>query len=582
MEIEPSFPQAQTASNAPLAPLACATCRKQKRKCDKQLPSCSLCLRIGRPCDYTEELRAGSAPSPEDFNALRQEVAELRNLLTRDPALSSTSGNNVATNSSYSDDSSAFHSNGPPTHGSLPNDILSPTGNGSQSGSTWPGPSSFPSLFFLDSNAFEYERFQIQAPYVRVPPGALSCLGSSTELRAMIEHYFDSVHSYFPIVSKIRLYQHLSNPLHEPGADIALLFMSMKLACNELPDGTPPQSQLYQDVKSFYHYIEAQNGFSIQLIQALALIGLYETGHAIYPAAYLTIGHAARLGIAMGIHERSVPQMLAKPTTWTEQEERRRVWWGVIVLDRYVNIGNKGKPFASADPSLASILPTDDASWDRGQMLATAPLALSASTSIRASPFARTCQASHLLGKVLRHINDKSLPLDYRFEEALQLSRTVRAFAMLLPEEAESDDPSHPTLCTSMALCYSAILELFDAYSCTERAVPNAPDTQVVMQEEAIRGISDFSAGALTLARRIRSFAERVGLGRLSPLVLDALYQATANYAWYVRESSDPSCAEHAAELKEVLVMCDRRWKVAGEYIRIIEATEFALASSIR
>lgn len=65
---------------------------------------------------------------------------------------------------------------------------------------------------------FEYERLQIQAPYVKVPPGALTALGSSTELRDMIEYYFVTVHGYFPIISKIRLYQHLANPLHEPGA----------------------------------------------------------------------------------------------------------------------------------------------------------------------------------------------------------------------------------------------------------------------------------------------------------------------------------------------------------------------------
>jgi len=52
--------------------------------------------------------------------------------------------------------------------------------------------------------------------------------------------------------------------------------------------------------------------------------------------------------------------------------------------------------------------------------------------------------------------------------------------------------------------------------------------------------------------------------------------------AWYVRETSDPTCGERLLELKELLVLLDRRWKVAGEYLRIVEAAEFYLQSAIR
>ena len=402
--------------------------------------------------------------------------------------------------------------------------------------SLWPNPTAFPPLFFLDSEIFEYQRFQIQAPFVKVPPGALAALGDSAQLRAMIEQYFTTVHTYFPIVSKIRLYQHLANPAHEPGADIALLFLAMKLITTELPEGMPPQTQLYTDVKSFFSYIESQNRFSIQMMQAQLLISLYELGHAIYPACYLSIGHAARLGHAMGVHQRDAPQMLPRSHTWTEIEEKRRVWWAVIVLDRFVSIGHRFKPFATSDPSLDAHLPTDDSLWDRGQMSVAAPLALSATPSVKAAPFARTCQASHLLGKVVRHINDKALPKDYRFQEALQLSRTLRALAGALPSEADNNDIENgPQLCTGMAICYSALLTLYDAYSCSERIVQDATEEQLQMQNESIEGLSEITGRALHLARRVRSFVERSGYGRLSPLVIDSFYQAAANCMFSAR-----------------------------------------------
>lgn len=537
MDVDGDGPQDIQSNGAALAPQACQNCRKQKRKCDKQMPSCSLCNRIGRICDYSVDHQS-SAPSSEEFAALRQKVADLEGLLTRSagnnfgPTSNGSSGgvnlgntgpwsNNVGSNGSGS------WSNGM-SNGSSPANLLSLTPPSNQP--MWPGPSTFPSLFFLDSEAFDYERYQIQPPYVKVPPGALSALGNSTELRQMIEQYFETVQTYFPMVSKIRLYQHLSNPMHEPGADMALLFLSMKLITSEVPEGMPSQTQLYQDVKSFLNHIEAQNGYSIQLIQSLLLVSLYELGHAIYPAAYMSIGNAARLGHVLGIHDRTAPQMLPRPMTWTEQEERRRVWWAVIILDRFISIGHRRKPFASTDPSLDAHLPTDDSHWDRGQMLVAAPLALSASQAIRAAPFARTCQAAHLLGKIIRHINDKNIPADYKFNEALQLHRTMRALAEVLPSEAEADDPTtKPTLCSPMAICYSGLLTLYDQYACTERAVENGPETQLVMQKESIDGLGEVSSQVIDLARRVRGFIERAGLQRVSPLVVDSLYQSAAN-----------------------------------------------------
>lgn len=295
----------------------------------------------------------------------------------------------------------------------------------------------------------------------------------------------------------------------------------------------PPQTQLYQDVKSFYHYVEAQNGFSVQMIQALLLIALYEIGNSIYPAAYLSIGNAARLGHAAGLHDRKAPQMLPRCTTWTEQEERRRLWWGVVILDRFINIGHRGKPFASADPSLETHLPTDDAAWDRGQMLVAAPLSLSASQTIRVSPYARTCQSAHLLGKILHHMDDKGLSLDFRFADALQLHRTMRALADVLPDEAleapEDDLGFRPSLCTSMAITYSGLLTLYDSYSCTSKAPVSGDEQQLVIQKESIEGLSEISGRAVQLSRRVRDVVENGQLDRLSPMVIDCVYQAAAN-----------------------------------------------------
>lgn len=309
----------------------------------------------------------------------------------------------------------------------------------------------------------------------------------------------------------------------------------MKLASDKIPEHLPAQTQLYQDVKSFYHYVESQNGFSAQMIQALLLIAVYEIGHSIYPAAYLSIGNAARLGYAAGIHDRDAPQMLPRCTTWTEQEERRRLWWGVVFLDRFVQIGNRGKPLACAPPSLDTILPTEDEAWDRGQMLVATPLALSASQTVRVSAFARTCQAAHIAGSVINHLDDKDLSPEYRFKDALQLHRTGRAFADVLSEQLAEHDatdnaPPQCSICTSMALTCSGLLTLYDGYSCTSRLPPEGGDQKLMMQQESIAGLREISDRAVRLvARRAKAVIANGGIDSLSPMVIDCIYQAAAN-----------------------------------------------------
>jgi len=65
--------------------------------------------------------------------------------------------------------------------------------------------------------------------------------------------------------------------------------------------------------------------------------------------------------------------------TWTEQEERRRTWWGVLIADRsvtlrffpfpdsndnrVVKIGSQGHILNSQEPHDDTILPSNDNAW---------------------------------------------------------------------------------------------------------------------------------------------------------------------------------------------------------------------------
>jgi hypothetical protein len=110
-----------------------------------------------------------------------------------------------------------------------------------------------------------------------------------------------------------------------------------------------PRTLLYLAIKHYYLEVENSNTSTTPLLQAGVLLGLYEILHYIYPAAYLTVGACARHSHALGINVRRALN-IKRVLTLVEVAERRRIWWAVIFLDRFVSIGSPGRPFATVEP----------------------------------------------------------------------------------------------------------------------------------------------------------------------------------------------------------------------------------------
>lgn len=47
-------------------------------------------------------------------------------------------------------------------------------------------------------------------------------------------------------------------------------------------------------------------------------------------------------------------------------EERRRLWWAVLILDRYVHVGFRFRPLCTPKIPPDEILPARDEPWDIG------------------------------------------------------------------------------------------------------------------------------------------------------------------------------------------------------------------------
>lgn len=302
-----------------IAPQACVACRKQKRKCSKELPSCSLCTRMSRPCDYSDNI---PNPTAEDFAMMRQKITDLE---ARLEGRRSDLG----------------------WHEPLRTLSKSPGSGGSPLPLGGHGTTYFPAVFFLDAEVFIDNQMAIPRPSIPVPQEILATLGTSIlDIQDIVDRYFANIHTWLPFVSKKRLELTLLNPAFEMTLDLALLLLAMKLIL-QVPaaDMQSIRSPLYSLTKRYFALVESSGLMSLQILQANVLIAAYELGHAIYPAAYLTSGNCARWGHTLGLNDRRhAPQILKRrPGAWAELEEQKRAWWATMLLDRYVRVSQVKK-----------------------------------------------------------------------------------------------------------------------------------------------------------------------------------------------------------------------------------------------
>ncbi|KAK3716315.1 hypothetical protein LTR37_006465 [Vermiconidia calcicola] len=337
---------------------------------------------------------------------------------------------------------------------------------------------------------------------------------------------------------------------------------------------------LYGTVKLALSACELHGGISVSLLAANVLIALYEFGQGLFPAAYFSTAHCCRMVYAMGLHDRKTATQLApKPDTWTESEEQRRLWWAVLMLDRYIHVGFRFRPLAAESIAANELLPGTDADWDQGELSVNPLLVMSIEAATRVSPFARACQAAHLLGKACRHANDHAtiVEVEFHFQEAQQLIHALRALMTMISNEALVIEKSH-TLFAARGLCYSALLLLYDLHSCVEvdhvEAVGSNTGLRLQVQQFAIDAFKVLIADIVGFAKQLREHVASRGMESVPPFVLQCLYSSAATYAWYFRETGKEDHLSCLAQLRVILGQLQCRWPVAREYLELLKGTE--------
>lgn len=211
-----------------------------------------------------------------------------------------------------------------------------------------------------------------------MPNSILELVGGVADIQTISTLFFDTIHSWMPIVSKHEFYKSLPSRLTTGRSELFLLVLSMKLCCARI---TAPKTELYHAVKQFYFDVEASGLLSIHVLQAAILITIYEVGHAIYPAALLSVARCAQYATCLGIDATARPPQ-SMGLSWIRTEECCRIWWSISILDRsvsnsilrteahvfsrFLNLCDPRRHPATPEPHSGTYLPVDDASWDAG------------------------------------------------------------------------------------------------------------------------------------------------------------------------------------------------------------------------
>jgi hypothetical protein len=191
---------------------------------------------------------------------------------------------------------------------------------------------SLSAIYFLDIAAFRRAHLSLQQVELQCNKSITDIVGTALSLRTTADTFFKKVHLWMPIISKSRFYQHLLHPLSRQQRELSLLVLCMRLVSSSFSSS---DDVTYQTAKRLHLETTSVGILSVTVLQAGILLALYEVGHAIYPAAFLSVGACAQYGLAIDV-DKAISQSDVSHLPWNEVEERRRVWWAVLVLDRSV------------------------------------------------------------------------------------------------------------------------------------------------------------------------------------------------------------------------------------------------------
>ncbi|UKZ96891.1 uncharacterized protein TrAFT101_011666 [Trichoderma asperellum] len=504
--------------------VSCHACRHGKRRCNRVLPTCELCMRKEVRCSYPK-LPAKRSYTPEIIW----------------------------------DDSSSVVDDHHPQQLDQPPDL----------GSTF---DTARAVQFLAPKVFRDIQLEIPPPYVPVPSDVAAYVGDTQQVRDIAAVLFSQDASWLPIVCRNHFFNASLNPLSPRRAEGTLLALCMKLYCTTaVHNGGNQKTALYKASKRYLSDIEAAGLMSLHVLQATIFIALYEIGHAIYPAAYLTVGACARYGIALGL-DKLMTNNSDFNRSWMEIEEKRRSWWAVLALDRFLNFGDPSRRLATSDPEINYYLPVDDQSFLDGDIMPPDAIPISAAFHLKTGSFARLAQATYLTSQALRLAAAIETPgtgnIVCLVGDTEQLRRTLEA-------QVNAAEQEHAA--RRLSFCCQTMFSYCGIFLLQHQQWQQA---RLTTTRDACNGMFPETRRALEVMGRLASALQKDFEGGAAPkeglpiFFMQTLYQATTIAMEVGQGKPDKDIVEKIHAFRWLLQYFCTRWNMAKIYLEILHAKE--------
>jgi Fungal Zn(2)-Cys(6) binuclear cluster domain/Fungal specific transcription factor domain len=415
---------------------------------------------------------------------------------------------------------------------------------------------------FLDSTYWAQSGLRLPPASAPLSREIMSFIGDPWQVA---EQWFRETSSWLPILSIKHFRDKVLQPLSAMPADTLLLLASMKVITWAPSGDSSARTTAYIATKRCHQEAQLMGVLSVPLLQAMVILALYEIGHAIYPAAYLSIGSCARYGMAIGVDGANATDINDRQLSLFEQEERRRLWWVIVIIDRYMNLSCPTRSLSTKDPAPEDLLPTDDEPWERAFVDLQQMFTASSPADVRMGSFARLCQSTYLLSRVLAWRADTGSNEHFKEEQRQQLDRTLHSLINLSLYEGRV---RRMTICAQTAVSYSALIILHSP-SFLESDISVQPITMerhINLEKREALGIlrpaaeaTSLKSGAfLTPATGPRTTSQT------SPLLLHWAYLAASVYIQLIQTSGVDEEIGPLEILKTKLKLMSKRWLVAG------------------
>ncbi|ODA82606.1 hypothetical protein RJ55_01114 [Drechmeria coniospora] len=528
-------------------PLACVSCRARKLKCDRTKPACARCLKLSIECVYPESRRKPMVKrrNVKELEARLAQVEEYLNHVSHANNVGhvprdAKDAENASRMPSLSEESplqmdDVTFLDGPSSHltDSQPQPRPRPQGHTPSAGQS--------------RQSFE---MPLPQPDTFLGGGELMGLGYSEatppfEVQEELNNIFFLLHHHFiPVVHSGRYYHAFyGGPLRKP--PMCLQYAIWAIAANG-------HSKYDQYAHVFYmrarQYAEAdemkghgEHFISIAHAQTWGIVAAFEAKCMLFTRASMSCAKTVRLCHMMGLDRLDgpsddLPPALAAASSWTELEERRRVFWGAFAIDSHASIST-GWPCLIDTNTIMTRLPASEEAFSSGQE-EVAPFMEEAFKGASYSGFAGSIIICQVFREILRHVH-RSKPAD-RADDMMDgaywkrhrdLDNKLSSAFMFLPEEFRLPQSSRypPAIHTNLNL-HAAVITLHHA--------------AIEMQEK--HGLPD-SVKQSSKCRLRTSAEEIVNIIKLtshsttifkSPLCALSMYCATTVYVYIAKDDA--------------------------------------------